>query len=541
MYKLSAVHIYVVYTVMHMNHSLYKRANIGNYTFLLLGALGASAFVVLLDNSFFNFEQMVSAISLFPFFILGGNCGTGCGSDNNNCDGYGNSGTNCQCNCSGCCGNNGCASAGSTPFLYIKTKNGFEMDNDVMFGKPSSFFATIEEGLEAHKAGLVKPDLYIVQKKFEIVDGKIQFQIKEIEPEVSMISSVAFYRIPVRKNETLITLANFSGCIRVQNSNKQTLTCYDKEKKDITKQLELVDDKHITATQNSITLETRDFIEIEFDAKVGEEKYLLLQSWYRDWTLGSVYSEVGTFDSYVSPYQKVLNTLKTRTARGLLSGVTASVVGYLGLTANFSASDDASLLSSKFGFGTKSIEADSCSSCIQNCSRKSLEVSYGQCTMLEVVEPRYARPSTVAMLVPQECIKNGKAKIRITATKRHKVSGISVVDGIAVASQEFDLLSLDSAYHHRDKKDYKDTFNSNKESNGGNYVQTCPSDVITLTFDAKNNQEEAYEYLVSVSGVYAMASKEVQLKMGDWTKKLDDEALAFLSKVYYQSDSSKKA
>lgn len=488
-------------------------------TWLLGATLVAYSLSLLFDLSIFSVGSSGSVFSLLPFFILGGEGGGG------SCCSCGNSGGNT------CYGS-------STPFLYPKTKNGFEMDNDVMFGKPSSYFASLEQGIAAHMAGKVKGDLYLIQKEMEVVDGKVQVQIKEIEPEVSALSSVRLYRVPVRKGDLLVTKSDFTGCVRISDINKQkqvNISCYDLNRKDITDQLGFVPDRENEKATNSILLESGEYIDIEFEATDNSDQYLILQSWYRDWMLGDVYSDAGAFDVVLSPFQKNLKNLKTKTIQGVATGFMATLIGYLGLTGGVKSSDDSKILSSAFGFGAKTANAET-----PSCTR-SLELSYelnDQRVKYEVVEPRYARPASSAIPVPKESIKNGKGAIRIVATKRHKVSGIAIAKAEKVDVDNFEELSLESAYHHGDNKDYTETFVTNEKVNSGVYVRTKPSDVLTFTFESNNNDPEIeYAYLMGVSGVYAPASREDQQKRGDWTKKLDPEALAFLSEVYHQSSS----
>ena len=48
----------------------------------------------------------------------------------------------------------------STPYLYIKKRGHYEMQNDVMIGTPSSYVQSKEEGELRMQSGMVGSDLY---------------------------------------------------------------------------------------------------------------------------------------------------------------------------------------------------------------------------------------------------------------------------------------------------------------------------------------------------------------------------------------------
>lgn len=96
------------------------------------------------------------------------------GPDSNCADEEG--GCNCACNCESDC-------LSSTPFLYTWDGANYKIENDFLFGKPKNTFSDFEEGKHVYESSSIEGDLYRIKNKFEKKDNKINFQIKEIEPE----------------------------------------------------------------------------------------------------------------------------------------------------------------------------------------------------------------------------------------------------------------------------------------------------------------------------------------------------------------------
>ena len=167
---------------------------------------------------------------------------------------------------------------------------------------------------------------------------------------------------------------------------------------------------------------------------------------------------------------------------------------------------------------------------------RSLIVSYldkarGQYVTLDVIEPRYARPSTVGVKLPDVAFDiDGNASLRITATKRHKVSGVAVVDGANEQVAARDLV-LRRAHLVRTGTDHTDALATPFV---GGYIETLPGDVLELEFDGAS-QGSTNAYLLGFGGVYAPADRKAQRKAGNWTDTLDEQAIAMLAEVYHYS------
>lgn len=528
--------------------------------------------IVALAILFLDLSNSFEALSL-PFFALGGGGGGG-GGGNAGSGGTGNSSTgnsaassstggysgsglggpggvggggsigscDCACDCNGCNSSDtgSCASAScSTPFLYVQNKDGFLMDNDVMFGKPSSLFKELSKGVEAFKEGQIKSDLYLVQKQIlENEDGEVKLQIREIEPEVSAIFQTSLKRLSVEKDEKIYVTSDFGGCVSVSENKIATkssgFSCVDMNGRDLTQVLNSKPFSGATK-EDYVALDTDDYLDISFKAEDISDKYLILESWYRDWTLGSVYSEEPIPTFQVSPYKRAMSVAGKKFAPSML----ALFLGYLGF--HYGATTDKSesqndLLTSHFNLSANRANADTPHT---GSGGRSLVVSYSDTGVshnnIDVVEPRYARPYAVAVKIPKEALTGDSVNLRITATKRHRVSALSLVEGTEVKESEYEPLKLAGAYHHREGKDFVETLSVDNDE----YLKTYPSDIVTLTFKTSQRKVEDksnnYQYLLSIGGVYAPATKEEQSIVGDWVSKLDEEAKEFISSTYLDS------
>ena len=417
------------------------------------------------------------------------------------------------------------------------------MDNDIMFGKPSSQFRDLEAGIKSYKAGLVKSDLYLVQKPVSVdKHGQVNLQIKEIEPEVSAVFDVSLRRIAVKAGDEIFVTSDFSGCVKIDKSIsdkiKQPKVIF-RSKFDVTPRREFTLDKD--GKFEPVLLNTGDSFELAFQTDSLDDHYLILESWYRDWVLGSVYSYEASEHFILSPYRRTIKSA----GKGVLVGLFTLFMSYLGLPSLGAKYDDQNVrdtVASSFGLRLNVARADTPPSCTNstNCTTpKSLELAYKDETgenTFEVVEPRYARPYAVAIKLPKEALVRGVASLKVTATKKHKVSALRIVKAERISDADFENMQLIKAFHHREKKDYATTLSVHSDS----YLKTYPSDVISLSFtEAESSltpdKENEYKYVLNVGGVYTAASKKDQAVVGDWVPKLDSEAKTFIADVYKDS------
>jgi len=414
-----------------------------------------------------------------------------------------------------------------------------------MFGKPSSRFDSIAEGKEAYEQNIVKPDFYALQKKIVVEDGVVKLQIKEIEPEVSALDHVGVKQVILKKNEKLFVKSDFKGYILSNFTDIATQSTFSdlciiyKEDVDLSKKLT---ESFLGEIDYSQALQPGEFLDITFKRQVGVgRQYLLLDSWYRDWTLGKLYIEPGFASSIASPFTKFLGVTR--------KNVAASVIGaILGMFGGFSSQNsrgaDNAILSASFATPVAHADAPysqsgygSGSGSCSGSGNRSLVVSYynpqdKQFVSIDVIEPRYAQSSTAAITIPEEAFDGqGLTKLRVFATKHHKVSGIAIVAD-PTESDVGKTLKLTKAELKRTGDNCVDVLSQpfNKT-----YVETLPGDVLDLEFKGSQVTTEEVVYVLSVGGVYTVATKEEQERAGNWTTRLDPEARAFIRNVYRDS------
>lgn len=409
------------------------------------------------------------------------------------------------------------------------------MDNDVMFGKPISRFSSLEEGKRVYENGQVRPDLYKLEKRAQPDNGLLKIQIKEIEPEVSAYDHIRMRQVLLHKSEHLFVRSDFTGYILVDDSvlksaKPEDLVVTDQQEKDLTEILFRTD---FGAGKEASSYDVAQGEYIDIRLKRGSnsgDQFLILESWYRDWTLGDIYvtESVPGFNGRSRKYGLF-------SKQNLVTGIIGSLVGVLGGNAYF-----ASQAAAAVGIDRTLADSFAVQRAHADVPRRSLDVRYrdgkGTYRPIDIIEPRYNQPSAVAILLPDQSFdEEGYAHIRITATKHHKISGIAVASQTIRSVTENELV-LRKAVSKRTNIDYTEVLST---PHSGEYLETLPGDVVELEFAAKQEYpEQKCEYLIRFGGVYAEASKEDQRRAGKWTANLDDQAIAMLSEVYNYSRNS---
>jgi len=403
-----------------------------------------------------------------------------------------------------------------------------------MFGKPTSRFSNLTEGKEHYIKGNVTPDSYILQNEVKINDGRVRIQIKEIEPEKSSIDFVTLDSVCLAGEQMIFTKSDFSGEI-VTTRSKMVM---DLERSHIVIRSSVPGDyvelasNYLQSSKRSVTLNDGDWLEVEFTRSDNESaQYLLLDSWFRDWMLGELYlkdrfiypvgywikffsaATVSAFIAFVGFFNPLASHRTNQQGNDLLLGAYGPYHAHAEVPTSSSGSSGRSLIISSFNKHNTTIDR------------------------LEVVEPRYVKPDTVAIEVPDTAYDEaGNARLRIEATKRHKISGV----GIISAQQQLEntpvarvSLPLVKATLDRTGEEYADILAMKRN---GKYVDTLPGDILSLEFDASaiENSENS-RFILSVGGVYSYANENDQYLAGDWVDRLDTTAKQFLKETYIQS------
>ena len=240
-----------------------------------------------------------------------------------------------------------------------------------------------------------------------------------------------------------------------------------------------------------------------------------------------------------SPFKlQTVTRYLSKTSSAIALGLLASIG--IGTGLHHASESNPNLLAQSFNFMPQEAEADTYSQSGYSCyiqssyGGKSLEISYktdSGYVLFEVIEPRYKHPNTNAISIPKEAADaNGLVQLRITATKRHDVSGIAIVEGSVLDKNNLETLPLVSAYHHRTKKNVTDIVQNETNKT---YVHTLPGDVIDLEFASTKSDDSESEYFITVGGVYAPLEVDDHLAIdNNWFYTLDSEAQSFLQEVY---------
>ncbi len=83
----------------------------------------------------------------------------------------------------------------TTPFLAYHDGKEYRLENDILFGRPKSNFSSFELGKRIYEEGLIMPDLYKVTAPVQAINGKLKFQIQEVEPEESFFKWLEVRRV----------------------------------------------------------------------------------------------------------------------------------------------------------------------------------------------------------------------------------------------------------------------------------------------------------------------------------------------------------
>lgn len=520
------------------------------------GTLQRLLFVcVLLALSFF-FQDILPVF--LPFVVLG--CGGGDGSGDGGGDGggdVGGSGGSCTgggascgetgsaCSCGDCTGGC-CGAAVSTPFLYVWRNGAFHLENDVMFGKMQNFFPTSEVGHSTYEAGGIPGDLYRIQSPMEIEDGKLRFQIREIEPEESFIDSLSFLRVSYPASAELFVDSSLQRyrAFKVKDIRNHKDASHISIKNignnvDLTNTLLTTEDTS-THLASSHEMNTNDRIEITAEVAPKDDKqfFLFLESYYRDWTAGEVmmFAPKASVKSFLQ--QQALSIQGASLAHSLRIVSTTFLflivwsLSFFWFNSNTTehnnrrAHSEAGVLSAAWAAKTAHADAG---------GGRSLIVEYwdgSEYKHVETVHPRYYRPTFDAIALPSEVINaDSTVKLRVTATKRHKVTQISIA-----AAQEFETteeqIPVTKAYHNRMKRDFANVLNTPASKE---YVRTIPADIVDIeavVSESDSNESLQSSYMLQMSGFYNPASEGVQREAagegGDWTSKLEPDAREWL-------------
>ncbi len=470
-------------------------------------------------------------LPLFGLCASSDGCGNTSGGDSAGTDG-GNNGNN------------------STPFLYTWTGDKFTLENDVLFGKPNSSFSTYLAGRAAYEAGLVTGDTYQVKNPFKLKNGKLSFQIKELEPEESYFDYLSLTQVLIPKEGELFVRSDLKQfevfetkaigakegiddqVIEGSNLNQdiaQALTDTSLMRGDGKKS----QPEHIMQTGNIIKI----------TATVSDAKqplYLFLGSRHFDW-IGGLIPELEQIHSksngILSPFQEIsVWSFKNISRASLLVLMLAFVWATVSVTGLLS--PDSRL--AKSNIGTNDLAT------VNNAFRlpqaqadhggRSLEVSYYRGNKdfqkVDIIEPRYYQKDVSIIQIPAEAIEDGKVTVQVMATKRHAVTTAFLAAPKKKLNYQTESLSVKKALKRGSRRNWTKNLNTKYSKQ---YLHTIPGDVVDIEFKTPTTTPSASQqevYLLHADGFYTPATQEAYHKAKGWIAKLDPESQAWLKKMY---------
>lgn len=411
----------------------------------------------------------------------------------------------------------------SCPFLAYFDGKEYKLENDILFGRPKSYWPAYEMAKAMYEGGRIGSDLYKITSKVRPHNNKLLFQIQEIEPEESFFKFIKLKRVLHPKNTEVIVDSEFKKYIVLPKSDFEksiVLPSVVKNANKVQSAANFTKDRVFKSDidgGDGIKFQKNEEFYFSFkglDAK--EIPYLLLSSWHRDWQLGLEEEWVPSLQPSFRSFFPRLNFERAGAVAALLVG--AWVSGKWGGIATAAAT-------SPLFIGT---QAPSCSFVIEY---KDKDGTYSKIT---VTEPRAWKYNTEIIEIPKESImQSGELELKIRSSKRHTLgfAGISQkVELLSDKNYQEETLPLVTAKHNRLGKDVS----SDIKSRAGSYVHTIPGDKIDLEFGLPENSvsdENKETYLIQSSGFYtSLRPKNLKLA-GNWKEKVSQEARERLSKL----------
>lgn len=417
----------------------------------------------------------------------------------------------------------------TTPFLAYFDGKEYKLENDILFGRPNSFYHQYDTAKALYEDGRIFPDLYKITSPINSYNGKLLFQIQEIEPEESFFKWLELTRIIHAKNTEVVVDSDFKKFYVLDvNSLKEKLIAPSAviDKSGADRKKEISDTKSLwendPATLSKISFDANEWADISFTGlRKGGIPYLFTKTWFRDWVAGESYARVadkkiGVFDFFtISGLRKV-----TTVAALFISGW-----AYY-----------------KFGFAPESlaflplIMGTQCG-CSCGCLTYGYKDEGGEYQWINISDVRTWKYNNEIVELPREAVNSkGEITLRVMATKRHALGFISVVqeDDLTATSHrnyQAEKLNLRQAYHSRLQKDMSSAL---KQGYWKEYLHTIPGDKVDLEFDApslKLSENERETYLLRSSGFYTSLRPDNKRLAGNWQERISEEAKSRLSSL----------
>lgn len=406
----------------------------------------------------------------------------------------------------------------STPFLAVWDGFKYALENDFLFGKPKSYFFDLASAKEQFESSRVSPDLYKIQTAIKPENGKLKFQIQEIEPEESFVNWLDLIRVVHPKNTEVVVDSEYRMFHLLDKNNLEKILVkpddvYVSNGKKVNfsnlSQLWKDQDK-----KNELFLNPQDSISLNFsNLRSGEKLYLIIKSKYRDWVLDENDAVLDQARFWA------VNFVKSKiVARAATSALI--VFGLFLLRKNIS-----------IGLLTPLFSLSNCGSCSgqPHCLPVFYKSHNGDWCHISTIETRAWKYNSEIMELPREALlNNGNLELKVISTKRHYIDFMGLIRGSEEINCDTEHLALERAYHNRLKADISNlVLNQDKK-----YLHTIPGDTVDLEFKASEKQikkDEQETYLIRAGGFYISLRPESKKLAGNWQERISNEARARLA------------
>ena len=422
----------------------------------------------------------------------------------------------------------------TTPFLAYFDGKGYKLENDILFGRPNSFHHLYDTAKTLYEDGRIFPDLYKITSPIKPYNGKLLFQIQEIEPEESFFKWMELTRVIHPKNTEVVVDSDFKkfyvlGKDQIEGKMVLPLSAIDDHGKDRVKEISNPDLlwQYNPSSGENMLFNASEGAEITFkNLRKGEIPYLVTKTWFRDWVAGETFMRVA---------DKKISALDFFTASGLRK-VALVVALFISSWIHYKfgfVPESLAFLPVVFGSETPGDPPPGPCTCLTY----GYKDEDGECHWINISDVRSWKYNNEVVELPREAVNSrGELALRVMATKRHALGFIGVVQegDLNVASYRdyrTEKLGLSRVYHNRLQKDVSGAL---RKGYWKEYAHTIPGDTIDLEFSAPSSglrENERETYLLRSSGFYTSLRPEYRKLAGNWQDKVSAEARSRFSSL----------
>ena len=450
----------------------------------------------------------------------------------------------------------------STPFLAYFDGSDYKIENDVLVGRPKSYYPDYNVARSLYEDGRIAPDLYKITSPLKEIAGKLLFQLHEIETEESFFKWIRLSRVIHPKGTEIIVDSEYKKFYVVPRTEfEKSVIVPSSVKSGAAEVTNLVSDRADMFNMevnpqkpDGVFVDSGNYTEVLFNG-LNKDKpvFLIVKSWYRDWMIGL--EEDWQEKRPISHFSIFSNPALTRPLAALALIVGSFILERRGLLgsvflAPFFMGDSGSGPGDAPGDGDTgdspgaSSGSGACGGNAGACGSAS-GGSVGCCLVYEyldatgtyrrtaITEPRAWRYNLEMIELPEDAVlQGGEMRLRIKSSKKHNLGFVAVTqDFTALGRNEYQKedLPLISAMHDRNGESVESML---KDERAGGYVQTLPGDKVSLEFAAsqtKLGETESETYLFHASGFYTALRGHSRNAIGNWQEKISAEAKARLS------------